>query len=269
MHGDFIRVNPETKGIYILGRSDGVLNPSGVRFGSSEIYTILSTPRFSTLVTDSIVVGQQRLTPPYSDSSEQVFLFIKTVPSVSTGTLRVCHDLEVAVREQIAHDLSRRHIPAFISVTESVPYNANGKKLEIQLKAVLSGGGPALARLKVTQEEREQLQWYLQFYEIEKVVEGIKAKLQMAHHWSRDAFTNFYIWETATCDLTNGSLIRGGCEELKWMDILHCPYDHLETRRNQRDSHGGPEIRRSCAPQLRVCFLHQAVHIERKRSPES
>ena len=34
-------VNPKTGGIHMLGRSDGTLNPSGVRFGSAEIYNIV------------------------------------------------------------------------------------------------------------------------------------------------------------------------------------------------------------------------------------
>lgn len=31
----------EYGGVNILGRSDGVLNPQGVRFGSAELYTVL------------------------------------------------------------------------------------------------------------------------------------------------------------------------------------------------------------------------------------
>ncbi|XP_014965169.2 acetoacetyl-CoA synthetase isoform X4 [Macaca mulatta] len=40
-HGDYCRINPKTGGIIMLGRSDGTLNPNGVRFGSSEIYNIV------------------------------------------------------------------------------------------------------------------------------------------------------------------------------------------------------------------------------------
>ena len=41
-HGDFILKNPKTNGgIVMLGRSDGTLNPNGVRFGSAEIYNIV------------------------------------------------------------------------------------------------------------------------------------------------------------------------------------------------------------------------------------
>ncbi|XP_077015672.1 acetoacetyl-CoA synthetase isoform X3 [Tamandua tetradactyla] len=44
-HGDYCRINPKTGGIVMLGRSDGTLNPNGVRFGSSEIYNIVHTQR--------------------------------------------------------------------------------------------------------------------------------------------------------------------------------------------------------------------------------
>uniref|UniRef100_A0ABI8A6W6 Acetoacetyl-CoA synthetase n=1 Tax=Felis catus TaxID=9685 RepID=A0ABI8A6W6_FELCA len=44
-HGDYCRINPKTGGIIMLGRSDGTLNPNGVRFGSSEIYNIVQQGR--------------------------------------------------------------------------------------------------------------------------------------------------------------------------------------------------------------------------------
>lgn len=39
-HGDFVMINSTTGGVTMLGRSDGTLNPSGVRFGSAELYNI-------------------------------------------------------------------------------------------------------------------------------------------------------------------------------------------------------------------------------------
>ena len=36
------------------GRSDGVLNPSGIRFGGGEIYTIAEGPAFNT---ETLCVG--------------------------------------------------------------------------------------------------------------------------------------------------------------------------------------------------------------------
>lgn len=153
--------------------SDGVLNPSGVRFGSSEIYNILSTPQFRDTIVDSIVVGQQRISAPYSDVAERVLLFIKCAPAASTGTLLLNRKLETAIRDQIAKDLSRRHVPSFVFEAEDIPYNVNGKKLEIPVKAVLCGGRDAMENLKVTKEERAQIAWFEKFYDVERVVNSL------------------------------------------------------------------------------------------------
>jgi len=58
-HGDFIMRDPVTKAYIFLGRADGVLNPSGIRFGSAEIYSVVDTI-FGSVVEDSICVGQRR-----------------------------------------------------------------------------------------------------------------------------------------------------------------------------------------------------------------
>ncbi|OQV05519.1 hypothetical protein CLAIMM_10246 [Cladophialophora immunda] len=175
-HGDFMRINPETGGIYILGRSDGVLNPSGIRFGSSEIYNILLTPKFAPYITDACVVGQQRNQAPYFDTTEKVVLFVKCAPSARKpqDLHQLDPDLERQIRDQIASDLSRRHVPTFIFRAAEIPYNANGKKLEIQVRAILCGGKGAMAKLKVTEEEKRALASFLPFYNIEKVVERTK-----------------------------------------------------------------------------------------------
>ena len=48
-------MNPKTNGgIVMLGRSDGTLNPNGVRFGSAEIYNIVE--HFSEIA-DSLCVS--------------------------------------------------------------------------------------------------------------------------------------------------------------------------------------------------------------------
>jgi acetoacetyl-CoA synthetase len=39
-HGDYMMINSKTGGVKMLGRSDGTLNPAGVRFGSAELYNI-------------------------------------------------------------------------------------------------------------------------------------------------------------------------------------------------------------------------------------
>lgn len=53
-HGDFILFHPATKQVLMLGRADEVLNPSGVRFGSSDIYNVIEAS-FADIVADSIL----------------------------------------------------------------------------------------------------------------------------------------------------------------------------------------------------------------------
>ncbi|XP_014388828.1 PREDICTED: acetoacetyl-CoA synthetase [Myotis brandtii] len=67
-HGDYCKINPKTGGIIMLGRSDGTLNPNGVRFGSSEIYNIVEA--FEE-VSDSLCVPQHN-----QDGEERVVLFL-------------------------------------------------------------------------------------------------------------------------------------------------------------------------------------------------
>lgn len=39
-HGDFCLISLNSYGVWMHGRSDGTLNPNGVRFGSAEIYAV-------------------------------------------------------------------------------------------------------------------------------------------------------------------------------------------------------------------------------------
>ncbi|CAF4647969.1 unnamed protein product [Rotaria socialis] len=70
-HSDFCLVHPVTRGIVMLGRSDGTLNPNGIRFGSAEIYSIVG--QFKGEVLDSLCVAQRN---PES-GNERVILFLK------------------------------------------------------------------------------------------------------------------------------------------------------------------------------------------------
>lgn len=160
-HGDFIRQNPRTKSLVILGRSDGVLNPSGVRFGTAEIYSIIER-NFPNQILDSICVSQQRPV----DQVERVFLFLRMQQGHQFSALQ-----EKAIRDQIARDLSRRHVPQYIFAVSEIPYNVNGKKLEIPLKGVLSAGSAFLSKTRNTAEEKAVLGQYLPYYQVEKMAE--------------------------------------------------------------------------------------------------
>ena len=110
-HGDFLYRDQETGAYILLGRADGVLNPSGVRFGSAEIYSVLER-EFGEEVEDSVCVGQRR----EGDADERVLLFVKM-----KGGKRVDRGFVEAVKGAIAKALSRRHVPRFVFETGEIP----------------------------------------------------------------------------------------------------------------------------------------------------
>ncbi|PSR90420.1 acetoacetate-CoA ligase-like protein [Coniella lustricola] len=138
-HGDFIRLVPHrnsTPGLVMLGRSDGVLKPSGVRFGSAEIYNIL-TRFFASTIVDSVCVGRCR---PGIDKDETVCLFLVMQSGHEFVPGKTDKEIQKVIREQ----LSPRHVPGVIvecgtGEGEGVPKTGNGKKIEVAVKQVLSG----------------------------------------------------------------------------------------------------------------------------------
>ncbi|GAB5578964.1 acetoacetyl-CoA synthetase isoform X2 [Prionailurus iriomotensis] len=125
-HGDYCRINPKTGGIIMLGRSDGTLNPNGVRFGSSEIYNIVEA--FEEVM-DSLCVPQYN-----KDGEERVLLFLKMASGHAFGP-----DLVKSIRHAIRRGLSARHVPSVILETKGIPYTLNGKKVETAVKQVIAG----------------------------------------------------------------------------------------------------------------------------------
>ncbi|KAJ7594475.1 acetoacetyl-CoA synthetase [Mycena floridula] len=152
--GDWMVINPVTKGILILGRSDGVLNPSGVRFGSGEIYTVLE--QFAYCLDDFICVGQRRP----QDVDERVLLFLKLHPGY-----QLTPELQNKIRSAIRRDLSARHLPAFIDQVEEIPYTVNGKKIEIAVKQIVSG--TTLLKPSGTVANPQSLELYKKYQDIE------------------------------------------------------------------------------------------------------
>ncbi|KAJ1971827.1 hypothetical protein H4R35_005032, partial [Dimargaris xerosporica] len=106
-HGDFVWINQHTGGVVMLGRSDGTLNPSGVRFGSAELYNIIDGYEE---VEDSLAVGQK-----YGDD-ERVVLFLKMKPNHTLDPTLV-----LRIKQHIRAKLSPRHVPAFILAIADIP----------------------------------------------------------------------------------------------------------------------------------------------------
>ena len=128
-HGDFIRVTPEAGGIWMLGRSDGVLNPSGVRFGSSEMYNVI-LKHFSTEIEDALCIGRKR----EQDPDEVVVLFIKM-----ENSQKYSPELVKRIQDVVRKELSARHVPKVIDECQEIPYTMNGKKVEGAVKQILCG----------------------------------------------------------------------------------------------------------------------------------
>ncbi|CAJ2506825.1 Uu.00g080110.m01.CDS01 [Anthostomella pinea] len=129
-HGDFVRIDVKTGGLTMLGRSDGVLKPAGVRFGSAEIYNVL-TKFFGGEIEDAVCVGRRR----ESDRDEVVCLFV-----VMCEGAKFTDDLRARIQQTIRKELSPRHVPAVIGECGGgIPKTGNGKKIEVAVKQILSG----------------------------------------------------------------------------------------------------------------------------------
>ena len=119
-HGDFVKIpDPSTGALLMLGRSDGVLKPAGVRFGSAEIYNIL-TRFFAAAVEDAVCIGRRRAT----DTDETVCLFVVMAPGKTFD-----ETLQGQIKAKIRSELSPRHVPGVIEECGGgVPKTSNGKK---------------------------------------------------------------------------------------------------------------------------------------------
>lgn len=119
-HGDFVRIpDPSTGALVMLGRSDGVLKPSGVRFGSAEIYNILAR-FFASDIEDAVCVGRRR----EGEADEVVCLFVMMAEGKKFDD-----DLKVSIKAKIKGELSPRHVPGVVEECGGgVPKTSNGKK---------------------------------------------------------------------------------------------------------------------------------------------
>ncbi|KAF3769883.1 acetoacetate-CoA ligase [Cryphonectria parasitica EP155] len=149
-HGDFVSLTP-TRGLVMLGRSDGVLKPAGVRFGSAEIYNIL-TRYFAPTIADAVCIGRRR---PALDADESVCLFLV----MREGHRFVQGETDVEVKRVIRDRLSPRHVPAVVAECgpDGVPRTGNGKKIEVAVKQILSG---LPVRTNASVANPEALEWF-------------------------------------------------------------------------------------------------------------
>lgn len=142
-HGDYVALSPHG-GLVMLGRSDGVLNPAGIRFGSSEIYDALekdrgANPRSPLQRAEAWLVCALKV--PAGDD-EVVVLFVVVREGHDAGSSAdKTSDREVHWAQLVAHvkalvreKRSARHVPRFIRRVPGVPLTLNGKLAEVPAK---------------------------------------------------------------------------------------------------------------------------------------
>ena len=123
-HGDYA-LQTEHDGIVILGRSDAVLNPGGVRIGTAEIYR--QVEKLDEIL-ESLAVGQDWM------NDVRVVLFVRLRPGAEFDTA-----LEQRIRDTIRANTTPRHVPAKIVAVPDIPRTISGKIVELAVRNVIHG----------------------------------------------------------------------------------------------------------------------------------
>lgn len=124
-HGDYIKIDGKTRGVMFFGRSDAVLKPSGVRIGTSEIYSIIEE---LDEVEDSLAIGQSYM------NDQRIILFVKLTQDQELNS-----EIEQKIKNELRTKASPRHVPAIIVKTPDIPYTFSGKKVESAVTNILHG----------------------------------------------------------------------------------------------------------------------------------
>ena len=124
-HGDFAEVVSDTGGYIIHGRSDAVLNPSGVRIGTAEIYRQVETVEG---IVDAVCVAQEW------EGDTRIVLFVVVDDSVGFDD-----SLVRTISRQIRENATPRHVPAKIIPVPDIPRTRSGKVAEIAVREAIHG----------------------------------------------------------------------------------------------------------------------------------
>jgi acetoacetyl-CoA synthetase len=123
-HGDYAMLTPRG-GLVILGRSDAVLNPGGVRIGTAEIYRQVEQLEE---VLDSVVVGQE------FENDVRVVLFVRLREGLALDEA-----LRDRIRRRIRANTTPRHVPARIVQVPEIPRTISGKVVELAVRETIHG----------------------------------------------------------------------------------------------------------------------------------
>ena len=128
-HGDYGELishsKPTQTGVVIHGRSDAVLNPGGVRIGTSEIYRQVEKVD---AVFECIAIGQE-----WQDDV-RVILFVRLKEGVELSD-----DLIDTIKKTIRQNTTPRHVPAKVIQIADIPKTLSGKMVELAVRNVVHG----------------------------------------------------------------------------------------------------------------------------------
>ena len=123
-HGDFIEIT-ERGGVIVYGRSDTVLNPGGVRIGTSEIYRPVEE---MIEIGDSIAVAQSW------GNDVRIVLFVVLIKGIILDSKLISK-----IKATIRSDATPRHVPSRILEIQDVARTISGKKVEKAVMQTIKG----------------------------------------------------------------------------------------------------------------------------------
>ncbi len=123
-HGDWV-TRTEHDGLVIHGRSDAVLNPGGVRIGTSEIYRQVEQ---CDEVLEAICIGQDW------EGDQRIVLFVRLREGIVLDDA-----LTERIKARIRRECTPRHVPAKVIQIADIPRTRSGKITELAVRDVIHG----------------------------------------------------------------------------------------------------------------------------------
>lgn len=117
-------INPRTKGIVVIGRSDETLKQKGERFGAADIYFAIHS---LDELEDYLCVSQLK----YNGDSRAI-LFVKT----RLGC-RLTPEIRDKIAKKVDDELYEDCIPELIIEVPDIPYNLNNKRMETLIRKII------------------------------------------------------------------------------------------------------------------------------------
>ncbi len=122
--GDYATMT-DNKGMVIHGRSDAVLNPGGVRIGTSDIYR--QVEKLDEVI-ESIAIGQN-----WNDDI-RIVLFV-----IIKETIQLDETLKEKISKIIRENTTPRHVPEKIIQVLDIPRTISGKIVELAVRSTVHG----------------------------------------------------------------------------------------------------------------------------------